>query len=180
SGINLNKPADSGISLEQAGDASEEIEFSLTLDAEATPRPHTPKPDATGAMVDSDSEFELSLDLDANQKADSDSEFALTLDDAGALEAVADEAPPSGKGKKAAEKDIFETDFEVPALEEEDSGSDAVAVEEADTDLESSDFELEIGDDAVAEAEADESGSVVVPLDESEEAIDDAAQTVTP
>jgi excisionase family DNA binding protein len=171
-GINLGKPADSGISLEQAGDSSEEIEFSLALDAESTPKPHTPKPAAAQVDSDSGSEFELSLDLEKSDKTDSDSEFELTLDDSGALEPLEPDAPAAKKGK---EKDIFETDFEVPGLEEE-SGSDAVVMEEADTDLESSDFELAIDHDDAAEM--DESGSMVVPLDE-EEAVDDAAETVT-
>jgi excisionase family DNA binding protein len=172
SGINLGKPADSGISLEQGGEASEEIEFSLSLDAESTPKPQTPKPAAAPSDSDSDSEFELSLDLEKSDKTDSDSEFELTLDDSGALEALEPSAPAAKKGK---EKDIFETDFEVPGLEEE-SGSDAVVMEDADTDLESSDFELAIDHDDAGEL--DESGSMVVPLDE-EEAVDDAAETVT-
>src|SRR5262249_1294001 len=171
SGINLGKPADSGISLEQRGDGSDEIEFELTLDAESTPKPSkpsTPKP-GPKSQSDSDSEFELSLDLDSPKKSDSDSEFELTLDDSsGDQPALAAEAADSG------EKDIFETDFDVPALEEE-SGSEAVAGEDADTELSSSDFELAIGDEDVAVE--DESGSQVVALDE-EEAVDDAAETV--
>lgn len=174
SGINLNKPADSGISLEEGGESSEEIEFSLTLDAESTPKPSTPKPAPSPALTDSDSEFELSLDVDNNQKSDSDSEFELTLDDAGALEEIEEDvAPEPAKG----ERDIFETEFEVPGLEE-DSGSDAVAVEDADTNLESSDFEITGLSEEDAAAEVDESGSMVVPLDE-EEAVDDAAETMT-
>jgi excisionase family DNA binding protein len=172
SGINLEKPADSGISLEQGG-SGDEIEFELTLDAESTPKPakpSTPKPSAAAplAETDSDSEFELSLDVDAKEKSDSDSEFELTLDDSGGLAALDDE--PTA----AEEKDIFETDFEVPPLE--DSGSEAVALEDADTNLESSDFELAIGDEDVAEDEG-ESASQVVALDE-EVAVDDAAETV--
>jgi hypothetical protein len=58
-------------------------------------------------------------------------------------------------------KDIFETDFEIPAIEDE-SASEAVALEEADTDLESSDFDLEVGEDE----SYDESGSAVVAIDE--------------
>jgi hypothetical protein len=173
SGINLGQPADSGISLEQGRDSSEEIEFELTLDAESTPKPSTPKPAPSKPQTESDSsEFELSLDVDAAPKSDSDSEFELTLDDSGGLAPFGEETKAGGP---EGEKDIFETDFEVPGLEEE-SGSEAVAVEEADTDLESSDFELAIGEeDAVAE---DESASQVVALDE-EEAIDDGAETVT-
>ena len=176
SGINLGKPADSGISLEQGG-SDDSIEFELTLDSESTPKPakpSTPKPTPGGAKAedsDSDSsEFELSLDVEDKAKSDSDSEFELTLDDSGDVAALSEE----GTQATGEEKDIFETDFEVPPLE--DSGSEAVALDDADTDLESSDFELAIGEDDVA-AEDDESASQVVALDE-EEAVDDAAATV--
>jgi serine/threonine protein kinase len=43
------------------------------------------------------------------------------------------------------EKDIFETDFDVPALEDE-SGSQDVALDESDTDLDSSDFDIALSD----------------------------------
>jgi hypothetical protein len=175
-GINLGKPADSGISLEQ-GTSDDSIEFELTLDSESTPKPakpSTPKPGAAAAKAedsDSDSsEFELSLDVEG-KKSDSDSEFELTLDDSGDVAALSEEGTEAG----GEEKDIFETDFEVPPLE--DSGSEAVALDDADTDLESSDFELAIGEDDVATADGDESASQVVALDE-EEAVDDAAATV--
>jgi hypothetical protein len=71
------------------------------------------------------------------------------------------------------EKDIFETDFEVPALDD-DSGSEAVALE-SDTDLESSDFDIALDEgDAASE---DESASQVVALEEEEE-IEEGAETV--
>ena len=76
SGINLQDPADSGISLEQGG--SDEME--LSLDAGATPKP---KPKAASeATPDSSSEFELSLDEDDSSPTDggSSSEFELSLD----------------------------------------------------------------------------------------------------
>jgi hypothetical protein len=179
SGINLGKPADSGISLEQEG-SGDSIEFELTLDAESTPKPakpSTPKPTPGKPLAeepDSDSsEFELSLDVDSKGKADSDSEFELTLDDSGGMAALGDESlADSGVSE---EKDIFETDFEVPPLE--DSGSEAVALDDADTDLEDSDFDLAIGEEDVAAADDDESASQVVALDE-EQAVDDAAATV--
>jgi hypothetical protein len=191
SGINLKDPADSGISLEQGG--SDEIEFELSLDSAAkSPKP-APAP-AAGQHPDSSSEFELSLkdddsspvdegsssefelsldsegsdlavdegssDLSAEKPgSDSDSEFELTLDESGGLSVEED----SGSG----EKDIFETDFEVPALEEE-SGSEAVALEESDTDLESSEFDLALDS-------AEESGSQVVPLEDEEEYEEGAA-----
>ena len=162
SGISLGNPADSGISLEQGGEGSDEIEFELSLDAQATPKP------ASQASSDSSSEFELSLDSGEGPvitpEAPSDSEFELTLDDSGNLS----EETPQLKADK--EKDIFETDFEVPALEEE-SGSQVAAL---DTDLDSSDFDLALGDSDVAVEE--DSGSEVVALDEEE--ADDAAATV--
>src|SRR5262249_52101767 len=64
------------------------------------------------------------------------------------------------------EKDIFETDFEMPALDEE-SSSEAVPLDDADTDLESSDFDLSLNEE--------DSGSQVVPLDEGS---DEGAETV--
>jgi hypothetical protein len=145
SGINLQDPADSGISLEQKSDGSDEIEFELSLDTESTPKP------APAAKVDSDSEFEL------------------TLDDSGRLAPLEEEA----SAKAGEEKDIFETDFEVPALEDE-SGSQAVSLDESDTDLESSDFDLALGEEDIATE--DESGSQVVVLEDED--ADEGAATV--
>ena len=152
SGINLKDPADSGISLEQGG--SDEIEFELSLDSGKTPapsEPHTPpkKKESTSSNEfelsldegsdsesdsDSESEFELSLDVPEGSsvkvespESDSDSEFELSLDEAGALAAAEESESDSGEQEN---KDIFETDFEVPALEE-GSGSEAVALEES-------------------------------------------------
>lgn len=169
SGVNIQKPDDSGIPL-AAESGSEELEFELSLESGSTPKP-APKLD------DSDSEFELSLApdssaeqpaLESSPTADSDSEFELTLDDSGGLQPL--EADPSASG----EGDIFETDFEVPALEEE-SGSEAVALEDSDTDLESSEFDLALEEGDMASEE--ESGSQVVAL-EDEADVDEAAQTV--
>jgi excisionase family DNA binding protein len=189
SGINLQDPADSGISLEQGG--SDEIEFELSLDsgsAPKTPAPAASTPDSSSEFElsvqgddssptdGSSSEFELSLDPEASSElavdegssdlvlekpgSDSDSEFELTLDESGGLSV--EDSGSSG------EKDIFETDFEVPPLDEE-SGSEAVALDEADTDLESSEFDLSLEG-------ADESGSQVVPLEDEE--ADEGAATV--
>jgi len=218
SGINLDKPADSGIPLEPGG--SDELEFDMPLEvAGGTPRP-APGADSSddGAATDADSssEFELSIDdSDASPTESSDSEFELTLDDEGApaedgsdsefeLTLDADSSGPelavedsdtgsdSGSDsefeltldadsesevvtEEGEEKDIFEeTNFEVPALEDE-SESEAVALEEGDTDLEASDFELDL--EASDSGEGDESGSGVVALDDDEE-VDDGAATV--
>ncbi len=215
SGINLQDPADSGISLEQGG--SDEIEFELSLDSGATPKPATADADAEGSSDfelavnseddssaeegesgDSSSEFELALDsaevaaegeeesssefelsLDDSgaaaateeQEADSDSEFELTLDAEGGLEESGETDALAGD---EGEKDIFETDFEVPALDDEESGSEAVAMEDEDTDLETSDFDLALDEEGASEEDS-ESGSQVVDLDDEE--ADEGAET---
>jgi excisionase family DNA binding protein len=187
SGVNLQNPADSGISLEQGG-SDDSLEFELSLDSGsgATPKPAPPAAHESGDSssefelsleeepaaappASSDSEFELSLDSEAeleggapsnsSSPADSDSEFELTLDDSGGLSVDESGAEASG------DQDIFETDFDVPSLEEE-SGSEAVALEGAEGEAESSDFDIALGDEDV-ESE-DESGSQVVALEEGE------------
>jgi len=131
-------------------------EFELSLDPGTGPE-------------ESSSEFELSLDpnatsaskaqADDSSPVDSDSEFELSLDASGEQESA--EA-----GLSEGEKDIFETDFEVPALDDE-SGSEAVALDESDTDLEDSDFELDLSDEDLAAEE--DSGSQAVALEEEAE-----------
>lgn len=162
SGISLGNPVDSGISLEQGGEGSDEIEFELDVNAQATPKPQAKKnkPDS--------SEFELSLDDSGGPGLEpsggESSEFELTLDDSGSLPSLDEPAQA-----KSGEKDIFETDFEVPGLEEE-SGSQVAALE---TDLDSSDFDLALDGSDVATEE--ESGSQVVALDEE---ADEGAATI--
>ncbi|GIW78478.1 MAG: hypothetical protein KatS3mg105_0285 [Gemmatales bacterium] len=140
SGINLHSPADTGVNLDSGPisgvGGDDEIEFELSLDADATPAP-------------------------AHSEADS-SEFELTLDDDGEL-AIGGES--SGDDIEGGDKDIFETDFDIPALDEE-SGSEVAALDddEIDTDLESSDFEFS-GEDIES---ADESESQVVAIDDDE------------
>ena len=146
-----------------------ESEFDLSLD-----------PDTDGAAgQDGSSEFELNLDGSGEGAAgsnESDSEFELTLDDSGNLAALDEPAPQvKSKPKKPAsadEQDIFDTDFEVPALD----GSDDATV--ADSELESSDFDLALDDSELAQEE--ESGSQVVALDEedTETVVDEDAAVV--
>jgi len=146
SGINLQSPADSGISLEKS--SSSEFEIQLQGD-EAKPQSKPKKPSTD------------KLPPAARQKpADSDSEFELTLDDSGEKAAV----PDATSAFEAEQKDIFETDFELPALEDE-SGSEAVALD-SDTDVESSDFDLAIDEGDAAAEEASE--SEVVAIDEDQ------------
>lgn len=135
-------------------EGSDEIDLSLDVED-----------DGTAPAQDGDSEFELNLegvdDGGSAGGAESDSEFELTLDDSGNI-AVEEEAAPQVKSKKKVaaeeEEDIFETDFEVPPLEE----SDDATVE--DSELESSDFDIALDDSDLANEE--ESGSQVVALDE--------------
>ncbi|HEV3259342.1 MAG TPA: helix-turn-helix domain-containing protein [Gemmataceae bacterium] len=192
SGINLHSPDDSGINLEQAAaPGDDKIEFELSLDqAGSTPKPapaaaededsssefelsldveSTPKPAPAAEEDDSSSEFELSLDVESTPKPapaapedDSSSEFELTLDDSGGLAPMEEAA--------GEDKDIFETDFEVPALEDE-SASEAVALDD-DTALESSDFDLSLTEE--------ESGSQVVALEGEAEADEEAATVARP
>jgi len=143
SGVNLKNPADSGISLESKSrkkGPDSDSEFELNLDSSKTSKVSGPK--SSGRK----------------KKPDSDSEFELTLDDSSEI------ATPS-KRMKDGDKDIFETDFDIPALDDE-SASEAVVLEETDTDLESSDFDLALDESGVVE----ESASEVVELDESTEA----------
>jgi hypothetical protein len=156
SGILSRKPADSGISLEK-GKGKE------------TPESESP---AAAEKSDPDIDFELTLDSSAavsgtklggmkGKKIDpeSDSEFELTLDDSG-------ESSLAGAALGEAEEskgDIFETDFEIPPMDE--SGSEAVALDSSDTDLEKSDFDVAIDD---GEAGEGESGSEVVLLEDED------------
>jgi hypothetical protein len=131
SGINLRQPADSGISLEKEAAAKpkqgedkpsdEELDFELTLDSNTA---------ASGIKLSG-------LTSKPGMTADSDSEFELTLDDSSASGASVEHAVLEELGSLVEEKeqtkgDIFETDFEVPPLEE--SASEAVALE-SDTDI---------------------------------------------
>jgi hypothetical protein len=72
-------------------------------------------------------------------------------------------------------EDIFETDFEVPALEAE-SGSEVVPLDESDTDLESSDFDLALSDDDIA-TDSSKRRPQVVPVDEED--VDEGAATIS-
>src|SRR5262249_33384477 len=186
SGINLKNPADSGVSLEKKDDSTDEGEYELSLDSGSTP---AGKKDKKGKKKkkeeDSSSEFELSLDEPAKKEADSssefelsldvegsptdgssDSEFELTLDESGGLAPIEEE-----------KKDIFETDFEVPALDE-DSGHKGDS-SEGDTDLEGSDFDIALGAGDAEPADA-EGGSRVVAPDDGAEADEGAATVARP
>lgn len=185
---NTPKPAPaSAKNLKQEVDS--DSEFELTLDDSSPSEPSSSELEPTPSNSefelnvensssdgDSDSEFELTLD-DSMEKSvsdsDSDSEFELSLDESGQMPALEEEA---GLEIGDSEKDIFETDFEVPALEDE-SGSQAMALDEDSSDsgdIESSDFDLDIGE-GMSE---DESGSQVLALDEESEDADGAAATV--
>src|SRR5207249_185374 len=111
-----------------------------------------PKPQPKAG--DSMSDFDLALNQDDLSLELSSSEFELTLEDSAKLAHLEDEA------KSEDDKDIFATDFEVPALEDSDSG--VAPLEDSSTDLESSDFDLALSDEDMVTEE--ESGSQVVAL----------------
>jgi hypothetical protein len=140
SGINLRDPKDSGISLEEGG--SEEIEFELSHDPTATPKPapSTPKPSASGK--DSSGEFELSMDDSPVGEEGSSSEFELTLD------------PGTGEEDSSSE---FELSLDPGATTETRSSSQ---LESDSSPVESdSDSEFELSLDASGElAASDEEG----------------------
>ncbi|MBI2804075.1 MAG: helix-turn-helix domain-containing protein [Planctomycetes bacterium] len=194
SGISLDNPADAGISLEEGSDdfdlslevedtpkparsqPAEDSDSEFELLGEKTPTPVKSRPadasdsefelgaDSDAPATAEDSEFELNLDGSGEGAGgDSDSEFELTLDDSGNLEILDDDAPQvKSKPKKtsvSSEQDIFDTDFEVPALDSADAAA-------ADSELESSDFDLALDDSDLANEE--ESGSQVVALDEDD------------
>lgn len=149
SGINLGRPADSGVNLEKKGkkaadeDSSDDFELSLDPSDSEIPAPKSKKKLAA-ASTDSSSEFELTLD-----------------DNSGITDGLVAEADEN-KG------DIFETDFELPVMQDDaESGSEVVAVESSDTDLENSDFDLAL-DESDAPA-GDDSESQVVTLDDDSE-----------
>lgn len=187
SGLNLSRPTDKGISLE-ARKPDEHADFELDLEAPpATPKPARKKEvvsdddsefelslddlnEGSTATGDDDSEFELSLDEDSvAEDADSDSDFELELGEVD--EEPAPKSKPKGKAKEKPkakakaktadtdDQDLFETDFELPALDE-DSDDETV-------DAGSSDFELALDDSDISEE--DESASQVVALDEDDE-----------
>jgi hypothetical protein len=132
----------------------DEIDFELSLD----------KAGASSKKTGSGSGKKKTGSGVSKKKVDSDSEFELTLDEEGSdsdLEGQTSAFPEIDEQKN----DIFETDFEIPALDD-DSASEAVAIDEADTDLESSDFDLAIDESGSVE---DESASQVVVLDDETE-----------
>lgn len=156
SGINLGKPADSGVSLEKKkgskpappDESDGDFELSLEPASSGGPKSKPIRSATSGGMTDEgSSEFELTLD-------DSDSE---------SMNQLASEVQQSG--------DIFETDFELPVMSDDESGSEVLQVDSADTDLENSDFDLAI--DAADAPADDESASQVVVMDDDPVALDE-------
>lgn len=169
SGINLGKPSDSGRSLEKKGGESAKAKKASSKSSGKLPKV---KPDS-----EEDIDFELSLDqagasskkIGSGKKIDSDSEFELTLDEGDLAASLDAETTTFSTDEAEAKGDIFETDFEIPALDD-DSASEIVSIDESDTDLDSSsDFDLAIDEPADISVD-DESASQVVVLDDETEA----------
>ena len=170
SGINLSRPADSGLSLERKApktgpinladvpaDSDSDVDFELSLDA-------SPGGSSAGKMSGPRSTVSRSTG------PDSDSEFELTLDDhSGISDVVA--STQSGRGGAAdnSQGDIFETDFELPSLEGEESSSAVVA---EGTDLAGDEgFEIDASD--MIDPNDDESASQVMVIDDGEPILED-------
>lgn len=132
SGINLGKPTDSGVSLEKQDDS--DMDFELSLDA---PSPASGKLGPRTGPIRRD------------PGVDSSSEFELTLDDSSSAESFIATAREEAEAKG----DIFETDFDLPAVDE--SGSEVVAVD-ADDDG----FEVDVASDEVASVTSDDAVEV--------------------
>jgi hypothetical protein len=193
SGINLSRPKDAGLSLER-GDGRSSRKLPAVKPDAISGKSSKKLPKVQPGESDDEIDFELSLDQPGasskklasgknlggsakNLKPDDSSEFDLNLDDSGEIAAVEPDGDPVDLDVEDEKKnDIFETDFEIPALDD-DSASEVVAIDEADTDLENSDFDLAI--DETGDIEVDEeSGSQVVMLDdEIEPAADEAPKS---
>jgi hypothetical protein len=142
SGINLADPADSGISLEK--DSSE---FELSLEPDAV-GPKTPMAKSGPKTPPVKGGPKTTPPVAAVSSGDADSEFELSLDDGS--------DPNAAVVDSGDQKDIFETDFELPAIDDSSS-------EEAATGSEESDFDLSIDDDSSA---GEDSASEVVAIEE--------------
>ena len=160
SGINLTKPSDSGVSLEKKGaktgplgrqrpiaDVEESDEFELSLDTSSGPSSAKLSGPKTGPISPV-----------GRSAADSDSEFELTLDDnSGVADAVlSDEAGDADA--------IFDTDFELPAMGDDDSDSVSAV------DIDSDEFEVALDDESAGdEVELiEDEGDDVLVVDDDE------------
>lgn len=146
SGINLGRPADSGVSIEKKGKKKPVDDSDIDFELIADPQDGANRSMAGGTDEEASSEFELSLDDSSGSES---------------MNALASSVQPSG--------DIFETDFELPAVADDESGSEVVSIDSSDTDLENSDFDLAISD-ADATADDDSASQVVLMEEENEEA----------
>lgn len=163
SGINLGKPSDSGVSLEKKGPKTAPI-------AKSPPPPADDSDDDLALEMIEDPTGPSGHNLVASD--DSDSEFELSLDDSSGITDSLAGALESNEGE-ASSGDIFETDFELPAVSD-DSGSEVVSVDESEV----GSFDVDATDlDAVAE---EDSGSEVVMVEDDDAVVveDDDAVVV--
>ncbi|MCZ2344124.1 MAG: hypothetical protein LC104_20370 [Bacteroidales bacterium] len=177
SGINLGRPADSGISLERPSGMlgkpsppasrsdEEDLDFDLSMDSG--------EEDISGPKTSHRIASPGSGDV-RSSNLNADSEFELTLDDnSGVVDALSEDLMgPRTTSGDASQGDIFETDFEIPTLEDE-SESEVVTVDE-ETPLaegDGSDYDFAISDDDAPVY--DESASEVVAVDDEMELVEE-------
>lgn len=143
SGIQLNKPTDAGISLE---DGSDSLDSDLSLEPGATPRP--------GEVRGDESEFELNLDSGDRSEDTATSEFELiNVDDAleGAGGAPTADTEQLGLGS---------SEFEL-SLDSAEGGTMLESDSEFELSLDSSEGQAPMGEsDSEFELTLDDSGSV--------------------
>ncbi len=151
SGISLSNPMDSGISLEQESEGSDEFSLgsSSTEDGDHQNSLGATEHDA------SSSEFELTLDSEDAPDAESSSEFELTLD-------IDDSIGGSGM------EDESSSEFEL-TLDMDDSSADSPALDLSEPES-SSEFELTIDTDD----EAADGANLDSPESEFELSLDDS------
>jgi hypothetical protein len=198
SGTSLNNPLDAGISLEENRPEDDGLDFDLSLEVEATPRPGAQAPEADSEFelnLDSSSEMEkaedtntgefelLDLDTSATQAPEGSSEFELSLDagDAGAPHLDSDsEFELSLDAGDAGGEANSDSEFELTL---DDSGSlsgfevEAPQVKASGDDEETFESDFEVPDVAAAgegsgEGEL-ESSDFDLALDDSELAAED-------
>lgn len=163
-GFSLDKPVDSGISLEQESEGSDELDFGLNIDDPSRSAPPAP------VAEDSDSEFELALSPDDSSgemsALEESSEFELTLD--------AGDAPGAGPVRKTiTAAGASSSEFELTLDSGDESSSEFELTIDASTEAEAA---PELTSDSEFELQLDETG--LESSSEFELTIDDDLQLV--
>ena len=201
SGISLSDPLDSGISLEQESEGSDEFDFTLSVDDSGETDSYAGDVDSSSefeltlapddsseemsSFEESSSEFELSLEADessSEEAVDSSSEFELTID---TDDDVAPDLSSDSEFELTIDDDTdssseFELTIDDDAELVPDVVEDAGEVAEIELEEDVADFDLEpaMEDDSASEVvvlDEDETSDFDISLDESDMSMDDAS-----